>query len=211
MTDSKPDAMPKILKNFEAAMESEYDSCRNTFMVEHEEELRRLLTPASAEDAARLTTEGAEGLNVDDLANEIRRLDGDKDLAAGALAEGIIDYLASRGLIADNKKLDDLEYIEAVGWIDAYEKIPTEERDSWLVMYARKAMRDLTPFVRAVEKGIRQSDKDLIEKVEGALRFYARKPGQSYGNWSQLIDADDGLLATESLEAIAAWRGKDGL
>lgn len=62
-------------------------------------------------------------LNVDALANEIRRVDGDHEnrLGAGALAEVIVQYL-SPTLDAQADRVDALEVAmhQIVQWADAY-------------------------------------------------------------------------------------------
>lgn len=61
--------------------------------------------------AAIAAQERAAPMTVDALANEIRRVDGNHSLGAGALAEAILPFIQSAALALQRKDVQRLEYL----------------------------------------------------------------------------------------------------
>lgn len=60
-------------------------------------------------------------INIDDLAQIIRQVDGNRDLGAGALAEAILDRLPAPTVI---RTVEELEALDGPVWVTCRDSIP---------------------------------------------------------------------------------------
>lgn len=117
--------------------------------------------------------ERAGGVKVDDLAQEIRRVDGSNSLGAGALAEALMPFLTTEPAAPEGRR-EAMRIGDAVlDWMVKFDLL--DAGNEYYVSDVLAVLNDLTPSTRPSEHAVTD---EMVEAASEAIQKFRRTPEQ---------------------------------